>query len=108
VEKTFGVKEIFGVPFQKAIINVVNKISVRDIELPVKILGEYTGNNKLYPNYTKNLLREMVTNCVAHQDYGKRSRIRVIEAIHKTIDLINAGVSIYPKEELEKSRFGRG
>ena len=106
MEKTFGVKEIFGVPFQKAIINVVNKISVRDIELPVKILGEYTGNNKLYPNYTKNLLREMVANCVAHQDYGKRSRIRVIEAIHKTIDLINAGVSIYPKEELEKFTTG--
>jgi|688.fasta_scaffold40423_3 ATP-dependent DNA helicase RecG len=32
VEKTFGIKEIYSVPFQKAIINVVNKISIKNIE----------------------------------------------------------------------------
>ena len=106
VEKTFGVKEVYTVPFQKAIIKVVNKISIKNIELPIKLLGEYTGNNKLLPNYTPDLLREFVANCVAHQDYSKRSRIKVIETIHKSIELINEGVSLYSKQELEKFQIG--
>jgi len=106
VEKTFGVKEVYTVPFQKAIIKVVNKISIKNIELPIKLLGEYTGNNKLLPNYTPDLLREFVANCVAHQDYSKRSRIKVIETIHKSIELINEGASLYSKQELEKFQIG--
>ena len=106
VEKIFGIKEVYSIPFQKAIIDVVNKISIKNIELPIKLLGEYTGNNKLLPNYTPDLLREFVSNCVAHQDYSQRSRIKVLETIHQSVVLINQGPSLYPKQDLEKFQIG--
>ena len=106
VETTFDIKDLYSIPFQKAIIEVVNKISIKNIELPIKLLGQYTGNNKLLPNYTPDLLREFVANCVAHQDYSQRSRIKVIETIHQSVEFINEGASLYSKQDLEKFQIG--
>lgn len=102
LERTFKNDEEFHLPFQKAILAAVDKISIKNIEIKVTLLGEYTGNNAILPNYDKSLLRECIANCVAHQDYSKHQRIEIYETIHKDIEFKNAGSCIYSKEEFEK------
>jgi ATP-dependent DNA helicase RecG len=102
LERTFKNDEEFHLPFQKAILAVVDKISIKNIEIKITMLGEYTGNNAILPNYYKPLLRECIANCVAHQDYSKHQRIEIYETIHQNIEFKNAGSCIYTKEEFEK------
>ena len=106
LEITFGAREIYSIPFQKSILQVISQIKIRSIELPTKFFGETTINNHFRDNYTLDILRELVANCVAHQDYSKRSRIKVFETINKFVEFENQGVSLYPKKDM--NNFAKG
>ncbi len=80
----------FKLPFIFAIDNLANHIRIRDIEYPIFMAGQQTGQHGKIPNYTFKNLREAISNCVAHQDYAMQEKILVYESVDK-ITLKNAG-----------------
>ncbi len=94
----------FKIPFVKTIQNVVAKITTRNIELSLKIVGQ-PMMNKIKENYSKETLRECVANCVAHQDYTKSARVLIYEYRNERIRFENAGSSLYSKDEFNKIRL---
>lgn len=80
----------FRLPFIFAIDNLANHIRIRDIEYPVYMGGQQTGQHGKIANYTFKNLREVIANCVAHQNYEMQEKIWVYESVDK-IEFRNAG-----------------
>ena len=80
----------FKLPFIFAIDNLANHVRIRDIEYPLYIAGQQTSQHGKIPNYTFKNLREVISNCVAHQDYEMQEKIWVYESVDK-IEFKNAG-----------------
>ncbi|HMY80559.1 MAG TPA: putative DNA binding domain-containing protein [Candidatus Absconditabacterales bacterium] len=104
-EVVHGVDQEFTIPFQLSIPEIVDKIAIKNIEIANKLMGVYTGNNTLLPNYNKENLRECVANCIAHQDYSQQKRITINETIHQHIIFENAGACLYNADEFNQIRI---
>ena len=94
----------FKMPLIKSIQAVINKITTRNIEMSLKVLGQPIMN-KIKPNYSDENLRECIANCVAHQDYTQSSRIVIYEERNINIRFENAGACLYSKEEFNQIRL---
>jgi len=94
----------FKIPFVKSIQEVVAKITTRNIELSLKVLGQ-PMMHKIKENYSKSTLRECVANCVAHQDYEKNCRILIYETRNENIRFENVGACLYSKDEFNQIRL---
>lgn len=78
--------EHFGPPL---LLNV-NKVLARVRNLTVRELPDGTLFPVELTQYDPWVIREALHNCIAHQDYGLRGRVQVVEAPH-TLLLTNAG-----------------
>ena len=69
--------DIFDPPFFTVIDKVLNKIRNEELQ----ILPENTLIPIVVNKYNDWIIRELINNCIAHQDYSKQSRIIITETI---------------------------